>query len=167
MQARRRAGLRSFPSGLLQDELVEREIRDSPAQPRVLGLKVLQPFDLVALEPAILLAPAVVRDLRDADGADRVGHGLPLREQDIDLAQLGDDLLRFVSLPRHCGPPFRLQSHTSAWTTSKGVDQLMHPEIVAHLECNDLRSLNEVITNEIAGIDGVSRVTLWSVMSRR
>ena len=99
MQARRRAGLRSFPSGLLQDELVEREIRDSPAQPRVLGLKVLQSLDLLAFEPAVLVAPAIVRHLRDTDGADSIRDGLPLGEQDIDLAQLGDDLLSRVPLP--------------------------------------------------------------------
>jgi DNA-binding Lrp family transcriptional regulator len=46
-------------------------------------------------------------------------------------------------------------------------EMLIHSEVVAHLECNDLRSLNEVITNEIASIEGVSRVTTWLTMSRR
>src|SRR5919206_479232 len=91
-------------------------------RPRLLGLEVLQPLDLLALEPAVLVSPAVVGHLGDADGADRIGDGVALREQDIDLAQLGDDLLRLASLPRHRGPPSRLESHTWGWTTSVGVD---------------------------------------------
>ena len=46
-------------------------------------------------------------------------------------------------------------------------ETLIQPEVVAHLECNDLRSLHEVITNEIASIEGVSRVTTWLTISRR
>ena len=39
-----------------------------------------------------------VRDLCDADRANGIGNGVPLRDQNIDLAQLGNDLLRLVSL---------------------------------------------------------------------
>ncbi len=76
MQARRRAGLRSFPGRPLQDQLVEREIRNRLAQPLVLGLQLLHPAHLVGLQPTELLAPAVIRDLGHADRPDRVSHAL-------------------------------------------------------------------------------------------
>src|SRR4051812_46325705 len=89
---------------------------------RVLSLEILQSLDLIALEPAKLLAPAVVRDLRNPNRAYRVGNALPLRHQHVHLAQLRNDLLGLVSLPRHRGPPW-LESHTSGRSTSKGEDQ--------------------------------------------
>src|SRR5665811_2034177 len=93
------------PGDLLQNELVERQIRDCPAKPGVLCLKILQPLHLLGLEPSKLLAPAIVRNLAYADLADRIGNALALRDQDIDLPQLRDKLLRLVPLPRHIGPP--------------------------------------------------------------
>src|SRR3954468_15028796 len=122
-QARRRAGLRSFPGGLLQDRLVEREVGDGFAQALVLGLQRLHALDLIGLGPAVLLAPAIIRDLGDADRADRVRHRGSLRNQDIDLAQLRNDLFGGVSLLTHSDPPSALTSHTSGWTTPTGADQ--------------------------------------------
>src|SRR3546814_2176047 len=49
------------PSGLLQDQLVERQIRDRPPEPEILLLQVLHPPGLVGLQTAILLAPAIIR----------------------------------------------------------------------------------------------------------
>ena len=45
-------------SGLFQD-LLEGQLGRCPAQPRVLGLELLQPLDLIALQPAVLRPPAV------------------------------------------------------------------------------------------------------------
>src|SRR5262249_17879661 len=59
------------------------------------------------------------------DLADWVHHVLALRDQNIDLPQLRDDLFRLVSLPCHCSPP-GCQRHTSSRTTSMGVNQWMH-----------------------------------------
>jgi hypothetical protein len=42
MQARRRAGLRSFPGSLLKNELVQRQIRNRFAQQGILELKLLR-----------------------------------------------------------------------------------------------------------------------------
>src|SRR5829696_3878595 len=65
-----------------------------------------------------------IRNLRlSCNRAYRVGNALPLRHQHINLAQLRNNLLGLVSLPRHRGPP-SLESHTSGRTTSKGED---HP----------------------------------------
>src|SRR5215203_4633924 len=94
-------GLEVSPGCLLQDQLVQRQVGNRSAQPRVLSLEILQPLDLIALEPAKLLAPAVVRDLRNPNRAYRLGNALPLRHQHIHLAQLRNDLLGLVSLPRH------------------------------------------------------------------
>src|SRR5262249_47375059 len=75
-----------------------------------------------ALQPAKLLAPPIIRHLAHPDLADCVHHVLALRDQNIDLPQLRNDLFRLVSLPCHCSPP-GCQRHTSSRTTSMGVDQ--------------------------------------------
>src|SRR5215813_14085799 len=89
-------------------------------------LKVLQALHLLALQPAELLAPPIIRHLAHPNLADGVRHGLPLRDQNIDLPQLRDDLFRLVSLPCHCSPP-GCQRHTSSRTTSMGVDHWTYP----------------------------------------
>src|SRR5262249_12634830 len=114
-------GLEVSPGGLLQNELVQRQIRDCLAQPAVLELKVLQALHLLGLQPAELLPPPIIRHLAHPDLADCVHHVLTLRDQNIDLPQLRDDLFRLVSLPCHCSPP-GCQRHTSSRTTSMGVD---------------------------------------------
>src|SRR5947209_2902623 len=62
-------------------------------------------FTLVALQPAELLSPAIIRHLGHPDLTDRIGNALALRDQNIDLPQLRNDLFRLVPLPRHCSPP--------------------------------------------------------------
>ena len=52
-----------------------------------------EPNLLATGEPSI----EIERHLSDSDGADGIGDGVPLREQDINLAQLGDDLLGLIS----------------------------------------------------------------------
>src|SRR3712207_4776711 len=59
--------------------------------------------------------------LGDADQAHRIDDALPLRDQHVHLTQLGHNLLRLVSLPRHgTRPPSAPTSHTSGRTTSRG-----------------------------------------------
>src|SRR5262249_46315447 len=82
--------------------------------------KILQALHLLALQPAKLLAPPIIRHLAHPDLADCVHHVLALRNQNIDLPQLRNDLFRLVSLPCHCSPP-GCQRHTSSRTTSMGV----------------------------------------------
>src|SRR5262249_32581688 len=84
--------------------------------------KVLEALHLLALQPAKLLAPPIIRHLAHPDLTDCIHHVLALRDQNIDLPQLRDDLFRLVSLPCHCSPP-GCQRHTSSRTTSMGVDQ--------------------------------------------
>src|ERR1039458_3722320 len=75
---RRMRGSVVSPGGLLQNEFVECQIRDCPAKPGVLCLKILQPLHLLGLEPSELLAPAIVRNLAYADLADCIGNALAL-----------------------------------------------------------------------------------------
>src|SRR4029450_8485185 len=81
MQTRRRAGLRSFPGLPPAGSACPASGGNRSAQPRVLSLEILQSLDLIALEPAKLLAPAVVRDLRNPNRAYRFGNALPLLHQ--------------------------------------------------------------------------------------
>src|SRR3954452_16550962 len=122
-QARRRAGLEVSLGSLGQNELVESEIRDRPSEPGILRLELLQPLHLIALQTAILGAPAIVGDFRHPDRSDRLRHRPTLRRQHIHLAQLGDNLLSAVSLSRHPRVLHPAQSHTSRRTTSKGAAQ--------------------------------------------
>src|SRR5262249_1338494 len=80
-----------------------------------------QALHLLGLQPAELLAPPIIRHLAHPDLADCVHHVLALRDQNIDLPQLRDDLFRLVSLPCHCSPP-GCQRHTSSRTTLMGVN---------------------------------------------
>src|SRR5256885_16797650 len=91
----------------------------------VLELKLLQALDLLNLQPAKLLTPAIVGHLAHTDLPDRLRHALALRDQNIDLAQLRDDLFGLVALPCHYSPP-GCQRHTSSRTTSMGADQHRH-----------------------------------------
>src|SRR3954447_18271273 len=86
-------------------ELVQRQVGHCPAQTTILLLELLQALHLVGLEPAVLLTPPIIGDLDHADLADRVSDVLALRDQNVDLPQLRDDLFRRVSLLRHCSPP--------------------------------------------------------------
>src|SRR4051794_2966437 len=58
--------------------------------------------------------------LRDPKRAGRVRHWGSLRDQDIHMAQLGNDLFGGMSLLAHRDPPW-LKTHTSAWTTPRGM----------------------------------------------
>src|SRR6478672_2120381 len=98
-------GLEVSPGSLLQNELVQGQVGDCPAQTAILLLELLQAFHLVGLEPAVLLTPPIIGDLPHADLADRVSDVLALRDHNVDLPQLRDDLFRRVSLLRHCSPP--------------------------------------------------------------
>ena len=57
------------------------------------------PLYLFDLQPAKFLAPAIVGHLAHTNLTDCIRHNLTLRDQNIHLSQLRDDLLRLVSLP--------------------------------------------------------------------
>jgi hypothetical protein len=85
MQARRRAALTSFRDCLVQDLLAQGQIGHGAPEPCVLRLQILRALDPIGIEPAELLTPSVTRDLRHANGANRIGHGLALWDHHVDL----------------------------------------------------------------------------------
>ena len=108
MQTRRRAGLRSSaalafgtPGGLLQDQLVQRQLGDGLPQPLILFLEPLEFLQLVGSHPAILLAPSVIGLLGDAHLADRVHALHALADKHGNLPQLLNNLFGLVPLVRH------------------------------------------------------------------
>jgi len=44
------------------------------------------------------------------------------------------------------------------------VQSVWHNELVAHIQCNDAKSLGSAVTSRIPKIDGVLRATLWTVI---
>jgi hypothetical protein len=100
-QARRRAGFRLFPklppSGLTSPKSGRR----SP-------------------DEAVLGVPAVVRDFRHRDGSNCFRDFAALRDQDIHLPQLGNDLFSRMLLPSHDGILHMAQSHTSGRIVFQG-----------------------------------------------
>jgi transposase len=52
---------------LLQDQLLKRQIGHGAPEPVVLRFQLFQPFDLIALEPAVFRPPPVVRGLSHTD----------------------------------------------------------------------------------------------------
>ena len=58
-----------------------------------------------------------------------------------------------TSLPEALGGLMNCKGLTTSWVSS---------EVVAHIQCNDLNSLN-VAMGDILEIDGVLQITLWSV----
>src|ERR1035438_7217384 len=63
---RRRSGLRSFPLHVLQDLLLQRQLRYQPTQTTVLFLQLFQPSSLFQLQSAVLFPPAVIGLLGDS-----------------------------------------------------------------------------------------------------
>ena len=93
------------PCSLLQDQLVERQIRDRTAKPAILLLKVLHPSRLVRLQTAIFFPPPIVGLLADRDPPTRFRSRCPLRQNDLRLTQLANNLLRLVLLRWHSQSP--------------------------------------------------------------
>ena len=73
------------PGCLLQNQLVQRQIRDRLPEPQVLGLQLLKSLHLVRLQTAVLIAPAIVRHFRHPDRADRIRYRQAANTRDIGL----------------------------------------------------------------------------------
>lgn len=46
------------------------------------------------------------------------------------------------------------------------VESLFPNELVAHIEGSNPESLQDALTNQVPGIDGVKRLTIWLVTNR-
>src|SRR5262245_6037990 len=112
---RRPLGIGPSPSRLILSSRLgqKRPVRsgDKLLQPPVLVLKLLQPLGLIDVETAVLLAPAIKRLLCRSDFLASHCDVLALALQHLNLAQLGDNLLRTqTSSFRHGLSPSRLNS---------------------------------------------------------
>ena len=94
------------PRGFRQDQLVQRQIRNSTPEPLILLLKALQFFQLVYAHSAISLAPAVIRLFDNADAPDSAQTGQTFPHQNPNLPQLRDNLFRLGRLFAILDPPF-------------------------------------------------------------
>ena len=98
--ARRHAGLRSFPGNLPECGLLQLRVGQQPLERGVLPLQVLEPFGVVGVHPAEVVALPLVRLLRDLQLTADVSDVLALVQHPISGRQLAHDLLRRVLLPR-------------------------------------------------------------------
>src|SRR5664280_1744627 len=96
-------------------------VRDGSAQSCILMLQVFQALGLGNIETAVLLAPAVVAHLTDADRFHDIGYFLALAEQNFGLTELGDDLLGTIALLGHdLGPIQGGPINRPWWRTGAG-----------------------------------------------
>ena len=92
-------GLEAFLCCLGPDQLVRREIGDRAPKPLVLLLQLVQTSALRSLDPTMKRPPSVVRLLRHADLAHRLGNRRALSLQNFNLPKLRYDLFGLLSFP--------------------------------------------------------------------
>src|SRR5918998_1013579 len=90
---------------LLQRPALKRLVGDDRLQPPILALKLLEALDVVGLHPTLLIAPAVIGVLRDAERPRDLRDRLLLGQHPVGLTQLADDLLRRMPRALHRDRP--------------------------------------------------------------
>ena len=91
-------GLEVSRGSLIQDQLVQRQVRNVSSEPLILLLKTFEFPQLSRPHATILLAPSIKRLLRNLDFPDRINPRHPLTNEHLNLAKLRHDLFRIVSL---------------------------------------------------------------------
>jgi hypothetical protein len=91
-------GSEVFPGRLLENRIVQSQIRHQPLEPPVLLLQLLEPSGLLHPYPSVFPPSSVVGLLRDAELAAHFRHRTPLTEQYLCLPQLPNDLLCSIPL---------------------------------------------------------------------
>jgi hypothetical protein len=71
-----------------------------------------------------------------------------------------------MTADRDTGAVFEALRSGSLMNCKQLVESLMRGEVVAHVECNDLESLNPALTDDLPKVEGVSGVTIWTVAQR-
>ena len=89
-------GLKVSPGRLLQDRIVDREIRDDFAKSDILEFNLFQAFGLIHAKAAKFLAPAVVGNVGNLQLATHFGEGHTLGKQDFRFPKLSYDLFRGI-----------------------------------------------------------------------
>ncbi len=89
------------PGSLSQDQFGQFQIRHRAPQPLALRLKLLQPFQLIAVHPFILIAPSMIGLHRHADLSNRLLNRLALPLPHFNLPLLQHNVLGLLSLSSH------------------------------------------------------------------
>ena len=91
--------------GLLEAERIQGEVGDGLPELAVLALELFQALGLGGRHPPILLTPAGVGDVADAQDLDDLRELLTLAEQHVGVAELPDDLFWLEPLLAQALPP--------------------------------------------------------------
>ena len=123
-------GLEVSPCGFFKDQLIQRQVRDRPAQPLVLLLQIFHPPSLIGLQAAILLAPTIIccsltaiRRHASAVEAPCASTISTLRS----LPMISSGLCFLLGKQR----PLRSPDYHSLWATQQGADQFTPPPMGA------------------------------------
>lgn len=122
-------GLEVSLGSVLQNGLLDGQIGHDALEPLVLPLQFLQPPGLVTLQAVILLAPAVVGDIRDAGFFAGLVDRLPFAHQHVDLPQFCDRLLGAILLVRHLLTPSSKLKNTTFNLAQKKPVTSMSPSV--------------------------------------
>ena len=91
---------------LLEDLVVHCRVGYRSSESGVLLLELLETLDLIELQTAVFVTPAIEGLLCDTDGLTDLSNRLALRQAHLGFPKLGDNLLRSTSLARHHNSPF-------------------------------------------------------------
>ncbi len=105
MQARRREGLRCFPAPPPSGSACPASVRQPPCEAARSLSQALSADEAGPAHAAMLLAPPVEHEFRNADLPHGIRHRHALAPQDFSLPKLRDDLFGLVSLVCYRGPP--------------------------------------------------------------
>ena len=76
----------------MQEHLVACERCPGPVYARMLPLPLLEPLDLIDIQPALLVPPPVRRLFGDPQAPTHLDDGLPLAQGDLGLTPLGHEV---------------------------------------------------------------------------
>jgi hypothetical protein len=82
--------------------------------------RLLQPFHLIALQPAILIPPPIVCNFHHPYRSDRLSNWFALRCQHFNLPRLRNNLFRLMSLLWHSASSIRLKAILQGGPLSRG-----------------------------------------------
>lgn len=139
-------GLGVSPGGLLQDQLIQRQVGDRPPQAGVLLLQLLQPLGLIHLQPVVLLPPAVVGLLSHPQRPAHLPYTAALRQGHLGFPEFVDDLLDGMLLPGHPdllsqGPTLTLELDRFWGVRAIGLAVIITGEIAGDGESNWLEGV--------------------------
>jgi len=90
------SGLKNSPVHFLKHVNIQSLIHHNPIEPLILTLELPQPFRIISLHPAVLVAPPVIRLLGHLEMLTHLHHRAAITEHSVSLPQLTHNLFRGV-----------------------------------------------------------------------